>query len=73
MHPQWSAVGLLLAAVVWHDCGGASVTGLGRVISQDDLLFKISSFPAVFEKALRTDIRTNIWTYGWTDPLIEMR
>ena len=51
MRPQRSAVGVVVAAMVWDDGGGAGVSCGGRVFSHDDPLPKISSFPAFFEKA----------------------
>ena len=39
---EWWAVGVVVAAVVWFDGGGASVSCGGRVFSHDDPLPKIS-------------------------------
>ena len=51
MRPQWWAVGVVVAAVVWDNGGGASVSCGGRVFSHDDPLPKISPLSAFFEKA----------------------
>ena len=51
MRPQRWAVGLVVAAVVWDDGGGAGVSCDGRIFSYDDPLPKISPLLAFFEKA----------------------
>ena len=51
MRPQRWVVGVVVAAVVWDDGGGASVSCGGRFFSHDDPLPKISPLSAFFEKA----------------------
>ena len=54
------------------DGGGGDVGG-GRRISWNDPLLTESSISVFIEKALPTDLRTYGRTYGWTDPLVEVR
>ena len=50
MRPQWWAVGVVVAAVVLDDGGGAGVSCGRRIFSHDDPLPKINPLLAFFEK-----------------------